>query len=95
MHDMREICGGCGATYGEHRSVDAACPDDTTGRYGKVRFKLTAAKEEALREDLKKLLGLEPYNTPSNTSLRDSYFASSIENRYGATISDLRKLVGL
>lgn len=46
-------------------------------------------------EDLKKFLGLAPYNTPSNISCGDGYFKMAIEKKYGDTIENLCKKAGL
>lgn len=45
-------------------------------------------KEQA-RDDLRKLRGQAPHNTPSNICYGDGYFAASIENKYGMTIAEL------
>lgn len=47
-----------------------------------------------IRDDLAKLDGKPPYNTPSNYCWGDGYFASSLEQKYGAPIETLRRLVG-
>lgn len=36
----------------------------------------------SLKKDLKKLYGLPPYNTPTNTSYGDGYLAKSIKEKY-------------
>lgn len=46
---------------------------------------------EKLKDDLKKLNGLSPYNTPSNICWGDEYFAKSIELRY--TREEIKKAV--
>jgi hypothetical protein len=46
-------------------------------------------------EDLKKFLGLAPYNGPENFLRGDGYFKLSIEKKYGDKIENLRKKAGL
>lgn len=48
-----------------------------------------------LVEDLKQLLGLPPFNEPSNINWGDAYFGKSLERKYGRNIPQLRKMVGL
>jgi hypothetical protein len=49
----------------------------------------------AAAEDLKKLRGLPPYNTPSNTCWGDGYFAASLRKKYGVSIEELERLTGV
>lgn len=38
---------------------------------------------KALEKDIKILLGLPPYNSPSNYCWNDNYFAASLNSKYG------------
>lgn len=49
-------------------------------------------KEQA-RDDLRKLHGHAPYNTPSNICYGDGYFAASLVTKYGMSITELEKAV--
>ena len=47
-----------------------------------------------LRDELKRLLGLHPYDGPQNIQMGDTYFALTLTKKYGRTIEELRKLAG-
>lgn len=55
----------------------------------------TKKQLKAIKDDLKKLYALPPYNEPSNILADDGYFAASIEGRYDRSIKQLSKLVGI
>lgn len=57
--------------------------------------KLTPEEKIRATDDLKKLLGLSPYDTMDNPCYGDGYFAKSLEERYGVTIDELKKETGL
>ena len=46
-----------------------------------------------LKDDLAKLDGLPPHDTPSNTCWNDSYYAKSLEKKYNKTLAELRQLI--
>lgn len=49
---------------------------------------------DELREQVKKLLGIPPYNEPSNICWNDNYFAKSLRVEYGdQAVSDMIKEV--
>jgi len=39
--------------------------------------------DKQLEDDVKKLLGLPPYNHPSNYCWNDNYYAHSLNSKYG------------
>lgn len=50
----------------------------------KAHTELVAASDEhQLEDDVKKLLGLPPYNSPSNFCWNDNYYARSLQEKYG------------
>lgn len=53
-----------------------------------------AGRAAEIRDDLAKLNGEPPYNTPSNICWNDAYFGKSLERKYGATIDELQRIVG-
>lgn len=57
--------------------------------------RLDAGLVEAARIDLAKLDGAPPYDSPTNVVRGDGYFASSLAKKYGMSISDLRRAVGV
>ncbi len=57
--------------------------------------KLTPEEKIRAADDLKKLLGLSPYDTMDNPCYGDGYFAKSLEERYGMPIRQLRKETGV
>ena len=46
-------------------------------------------------DDLKKLFGLKPYDTPSNHCQGDGYYSVSLERKHGHPIDELCKLTGV
>jgi len=48
-----------------------------------------------MADDVKKFFGLPPYNTPDNIVYRDGYFASAFQNRWGMTVEEARRKLGL
>ncbi len=48
-------------------------------------------RHEEITDDLKKLDGKPPYNGGSNICRDDTYFALSLEKKYGSSILELRK----
>lgn len=50
----------------------------------------------SLKDDLKKLYGLPPYNTPTNMVYGDGYFARSLKNKYGEeAVNKAKKELGI
>lgn len=39
-----------------------------------------------LEDDVRKLLGLKPHDSPSNICWNDNYFAKSLEEKYGEKV---------
>ena len=39
--------------------------------------------EQELEQDVRKLLGLEPFNSPANFCWNDNYYAHSLNCKYG------------
>jgi hypothetical protein len=58
-------------------------------------MKLTHEQKEKARDELRKFLGLPPYNTPANPDVHDAYFSHAIEVRYGMSINELMDLVNI
>ena len=48
---------------------------------------------EQLKLDLAILDGTPPWDDPSNVCRNDSYYAKSLERKYGKKIDELRKVV--
>lgn len=71
-------------------SVDGTQVKD--GDFMKVSSMPYINKSEAI-DDLKKLDGDPPYDTPSNISRNDAYFGKSLEKKYGMPLEELRKEV--
>lgn len=65
------------------------------GQTGQVRADSPPANVEEIQEDLKKFLGLAPYNDMSNHCWGDTYFGHALERRYGRPIKELRSIAGL
>jgi hypothetical protein len=59
-----------------------------------VKAKLLPPPPE-LEGQIRRLLGLPPYDQPSNICWEDAYYAKSLEQKYGKTIDELRRWVGL
>lgn len=51
----------------------------------------TKAELAALKDDLAKLNGKPPYNSPANFCWNDNYFARHIVSKYGASLNELEK----
>lgn len=47
-----------------------------------------------LEDDVRKLLGLEPYNHPGNICWNDNYFAKALNDKYGeiAVTKEIKRL---
>lgn len=48
-----------------------------------------------IHTDLKKLLGIPPFNTPNNICWNDPYFRVYLERYYNKTIEQMRKETGI
>lgn len=59
----------------------------------KAKKMLSNPKFKNLKDDLDKLDGNPPHNKPSNPCINDGYYARSLEEKYGMTIEDMRKIV--
>ena len=49
---------------------------------------------EQLKRDLAILDGIPPWDDPSNLCRNDSYYAKSLEQKYGKKLDELRKIAG-
>ena len=47
------------------------------------------------RDELKKLYGLPPYDRPGNICQGDGYFSASLRSKYGMSLEELGRLVGV
>lgn len=45
-----------------------------------------------LKDDLKRLDGKKPYDTPDNSCWNDAYFAKAMEAEYGYPLKKLREI---
>jgi hypothetical protein len=67
-----------------------------SGNFTKKQGGHEMSNYEKLKDNLKKLYGLPPYNTPTNICYGDGYFAASIERDFAKEdISKAEKELGL
>jgi hypothetical protein len=56
---------------------------------------MTDAEKRKARDEIRMLEGLPPHNHPGNLCYGDGYFAKSLVDKYGVSISELKKKVGM
>lgn len=52
------------------------------------KYVTNMSTEWEFEEDMKKFLGLPPFNGPSNICMNDPYFARELEEKYGRPIAE-------
>ncbi len=57
--------------------------------------KITGARLERLRDDVRRFRGYPPYNDPSNPCVGDGYFAHSLKKKWRLSFEDILKIANL
>lgn len=53
------------------------------------------AEKKTARDEIRMLEGLPPHNHPGNLCWSDGYFAQSLVRKYGMSLTELKKKVGM
>jgi hypothetical protein len=72
---------------------ETRCTKNRYGTTGTVTREAAPMNLAELTDEIKRLLGLGEYNSPSNPCWGDTYYGASLERKYGRPIAELRKIV--